>query len=106
MSKLKKNIDQPTPPPTVSRMEGNQMKSSNTEVADVNLMFGKKNFMYILGGFGLILLGMLLMSGGHMTSPDVWDESIIYSSTRTLLAPIVILSGLVLQVFAIFSKKD
>ena len=48
---------------------------------------------------------MLLMSGGSMPSPDVWDEDIIYSTRRTLIAPIVILIGLGLQVYAIFAKK-
>ena len=55
-------------------------------------------------GFGLIALGMLLMSGGAMPSPDVWDESIIYSFRRTVLAPFLMLAGLVVEVYAIFKK--
>ncbi len=70
-----------------------------------DFLFGRKNYMIMLGGLLLIGLGMLLMSGGSMPSPDVWDESIIYSKRRTLLAPIVILSGLGLQIYAIFVKK-
>jgi hypothetical protein len=46
------------------------------------------------------------MSGGHMPSPDVWDESLIYSTRRTLLAPVLILAGLSLQIVAIFTKKQ
>lgn len=68
-------------------------------------LFGRKNFLIMLVGIVLIGLGMLLMSGGAMPSPEVWDESIIYSKRRTLLAPIVILIGLGLQVYAIFAKK-
>jgi len=74
-----------------------------TEKAD--LLFGKKNFMFIGIGVGLIFLGLALMSGGHMPSPDVWDESLIYSHRRITLAPIVILAGLVVNVYAIFIKK-
>lgn len=75
--------------------------SASTE----GFLFGRKNFMIMLIGLALIGLGMLLMSGGAMPSPDVWDDSIIYSTRRTLIAPIVILIGLGLQIYAIFAKK-
>lgn len=66
------------------------------------LSFGKKNYQMMLIGVGLIALGFLLMSGGHMPDNNTWDESLIYSTRRTLLAPIVILAGLVVEIFAIF----
>lgn len=80
---------------------------SNTSSSAFNddLLFGKKNYMFIGIGVGLIFLGLALMSGGHMPSPDVWDESLIYSHRRITLAPIVILAGLVVNVYAIFIKK-
>ena len=58
----------------------------------------------MLGGIGLIMLGLLLMSGGGMPSPDVWDESIIYSARRTIIAPMVIILGIVANIVAIFYK--
>ncbi|HEX5625560.1 MAG TPA: DUF3098 domain-containing protein [Saprospiraceae bacterium] len=66
------------------------------------MTYGKNQFKWMLIGVGLIALGMILMSGGWMPSPDVWDESIIYSSRRLVLAPICILAGLALQIYAIF----
>ena len=66
--------------------------------------FGRDNYLWMGVGFVLVLIGMLLMSGGAMPSPDVWDESLIYSSRRTVLAPIVILAGLAVEVYAIFKK--
>jgi Protein of unknown function (DUF3098) len=74
--------------------------------SSVDLVFGKKNYYYIGGGALLILIGMFLMSGGSMPSPDVWDDNIIYSTRRTIIAPIFILAGLSLQIVAIFSKKN
>lgn len=68
------------------------------------LIFKKQNYLLMGLGAGLIFLGMLLMLGGSMPSPDVWDESLIYSFRRTVLAPVVILSGLVVEVFAIFKR--
>ncbi|MCB0685995.1 MAG: DUF3098 domain-containing protein [Saprospiraceae bacterium] len=68
------------------------------------LIFKKENYILMGAGAGLILLGLLLMSGGSMPSPDVWDDSIIYSFRRTVLAPVVILAGLVVEIFAIFKR--
>ncbi|MBK8346424.1 MAG: DUF3098 domain-containing protein [Saprospiraceae bacterium] len=69
------------------------------------LIFGKNNYKFILIGLGLIFLGLALMSGGHMPSPDVWDESLIYSPVRITVAPILILAGLIVNIYAIFVKK-
>ncbi|WP_367390245.1 DUF3098 domain-containing protein [Lewinella sp. LCG006] len=68
------------------------------------LTFNRETYIWMGIGFALVLVGMALMSGGHMPSADVWEEDIIYSFRRTVLAPIVILSGLVVAVFAIFKK--
>jgi len=66
------------------------------------LPFGRENFKWVAIGVALIALGMLLMMGGYNDNPEVWDESKIYSMRRILLAPIVILVGLGVQVYAIF----
>jgi len=78
--------------------------SSRSAKAAVNeeLLFGKQNYLFICAAFGLILLGMLLMMGGDMPDSNTWDESLIYSTRRTLIAPIVILIGLIVGVVAIF----
>ncbi len=83
--------------PTVAKSKG---KTNIPEKA--SLTFGKQN--YILMGIGIVLvfLGLFFMSGGDMPSPDVWDEGIIYSFRRTVLAPVVLLAGLVVEIFAIF----
>jgi hypothetical protein len=46
------------------------------------------------------------MSGGAMPSPDVWDDSIIFSKRRTLVGPFVIILGLLLEIYAIFHKGN
>lgn len=83
---------------------GKTDQSSDKETAKSDLIFGRKNYTIILIGVGFILLGMILMTGGHMPSPEVWDESLIYSFRRITLAPILILVGLGLNVYAIFVK--
>ena len=68
----------------------------------VELIFGKENYYWMALGVGLIVLGMFLMTGGEQPSPEVWDDSIIYSFRRITLAPILILAGVVVEVIAIF----
>ncbi len=77
---------------------------SAAAVANTEMLFGRENFKFILIGLALIFLGMILMIGGGMPSPDVWDESLIYSHRRITLAPILILAGLGVEVYAIFKK--
>ena len=60
--------------------------------------------MWMSIGAGLIALGLVLMSGGHMPSPDVWEPERIYGFRRTVLAPLVILAGLGVEIYAIFKK--
>ena len=66
------------------------------------LIFGKQNYIYLGIGFGLILIGLLLMQGGAMPNPDVWDESLIYSFRRITLAPLVMIAGFAMGIYAIF----
>jgi hypothetical protein len=68
------------------------------------LIFNKNNYMWMGIGLASIFIGMLLMMGGAMKDPNVWDPSVIYSTTRTVIAPIFILAGLGIQVYAIFKK--
>jgi hypothetical protein len=77
---------------------------SDASASNGNLVFGKRNYIFMGLGILLIIIGFVLMSGGHMPSPDVWDESLIYSPRRTVLAPFLILAGLVIEIIAIFRK--
>lgn len=80
------------------------IKRSTKEESSQPLLYGKSHYLLMGGGVVLIALGLALMAGGSMPSPDVWDESLIYSPRRTVLAPIVILAGLGLEIFAIFKR--
>ena len=82
---------------TVSRSQ-----ATATPAAPKEMIFGKENYIWMAIGAGLVALGLILMMGGGMDDPNVWDESIIYSFRITVLAPIVILTGLVVEIYAIF----
>lgn len=85
--------------PTVSRGRTAQKSTSTQE-----LIFGWENYKFMLIGVGFMALGMILMLGGDMPDPNVWDEDIIYSFRRTVLAPLLILIGIGVEVYAIFRK--
>ncbi len=84
--------------PTVSN------RKTSTVAVDKNeaLIFGRENYIYMGVGAALITLGLLLMSGGSMPDPNTWDPDIIYGFRRTVLAPIVILAGIAVEIYAIF----
>jgi len=67
-------------------------------------LFGKENYVWIVGGLVVMLLGLVLMAGGDSKDPNVFHKEEVYSFRRITIAPIVILIGLAIEVFAIFRK--
>ena len=87
-----------------SKVAKSKYQARKTSKAPQELIYKKGNFIWMAAGFGLIVIGLLLMSGGQMPSDDVWDESIIYSFRRITLAPIFLLAGLAVEIVAIFKR--
>jgi len=69
------------------------------------LLFDRKKYYLLIGGILLIALGFVLMIGGGSTDPNVFSYE-LYSFRRITLAPILVLLGFGLQLYAIFSKKS
>ena len=68
-------------------------------------IFTKDNYKWMLIGLVIIAVGMFLLSGGTSNKdPKVFDKDAVYSTTRITIAPILILLGLVIEIFAIFRK--
>ena len=67
-------------------------------------LFTKDNCKWMLIGGVIIALGFFLMSGGKSNDPNVFDYKEVYSSTRITIAPILIVIGLVVEIYAIFKK--
>jgi len=66
--------------------------------------FGKENYKLLLIGLGLIVLGFLLMIGGGSKDPNVFSYD-IFNFRRMTLAPILIIAGYVVEIFAIMKKS-
>lgn len=66
-------------------------------------VFGRENYRMLLIGLGVLAIGFLLMIGGGSDDLNVFTEE-IFSFRRITLAPIVILIGFVVVLFAIMKK--
>ena len=67
-------------------------------------LFTKENYLWMAAGAVVIAIGMILMAGGKSDNPGVFNDKEVYSTTRITIAPILILLGLGLEVFAIFKR--
>jgi|TARA_B100001540_G_C15444455_1_gene478205 membrane-bound ClpP family serine protease len=71
----------------------------------MDFVFKKKNYILLISGLVLILTGIFLMMGGESEDPNVFSEE-IFNFQRLTLAPILIVGGFVLEIFAIMLKSD
>ncbi len=74
----------------------NYMDSSKMPIDKVGLYI-------LLGGLALILLGFILMSGGGVKDPQVFNYA-MFDFRRIVLAPVFIVAGIVTIVVAIVRK--
>jgi len=65
---------------------------------------GKENFILLAISIVIIIIGFVLMSGGGTTEETGFDPD-IFNKRRLLVAPIVIMSGFGLVVYAILKKS-
>jgi membrane-bound ClpP family serine protease len=77
-------------------------KTSDKKIGSV---FGKVNYLLMLAGIVLMVLGYLLMIGGGSNDPNVFNPE-IFSPRRLTLAPILIFAGIVVNVIAILYKSN
>lgn len=69
------------------------------------LLFGKRNYKFMLIGIFFVALGFILMSGGGSEDPNIFNEE-IYSFRRIRLAPMLVILGFIIEVYAILTKPE
>ncbi|MBR9922085.1 MAG: DUF3098 domain-containing protein [Bacteroidetes bacterium] len=109
MSKSKKKVVVTTQKSTPAKGGSNRKGSGNRRGSSrqqptAEMVFDKQNYIWMGAGIVLIVLGLLLMSGGGMDDPNSWDANKIYGFRRTVLSPILLVAGLVVEIYAIFKK--
>lgn len=81
------------------------VKETNKKNVIVNTpIFGKENYMWMLGGLVVLAIGFFLMAGGKSANPNVFNDKEVYSTTRITIAPFLIVVGFVIEIIAIMKK--
>lgn len=65
----------------------------------------RKNYLLLAIGFLVVLTGFVLMTGGGSDSPDEFNYA-MFSWQRITLAPILVIGGFVVEIFAIMKRFD
>lgn len=68
-----------------------------------DFIFGKKNYTIMLVGLAVIVLGLILISGGGAENEASFSED-IFNTRRITIAPIVIITGFVIEIYAIMKR--
>ena len=70
---------------------------------DGKMALTTKNYILLLVGFAVIVLGFVLMSGGHSYDTEVFDYA-MFSWRRITLAPILVIGGFAFEIYAILKR--
>jgi Protein of unknown function (DUF3098) len=83
------------------------MSNEKKQPQSNNTLFGKQNYIWMLAGLAIMAIGFILMAGGKSADPNVFDDKDVNGFRRITLAPILIVAGLIVEIFAIMKKpKD
>jgi hypothetical protein len=80
-------------------------KNKDQNKAQGEFLFSKRNYMIMILGVAVILVGFMLMMGGGSDDPNVFNEE-IYNFRRIRLAPTIVLIGLAIEIYAIMASPN
>jgi len=108
MSTPQKPVARTTPPPAATPAPvAPKVTKSAPPQKEITFLFDKENYAWMAAGIALIFIGFMLMSGGKSANPHEFHYDEIYSFRRITLAPMIILLGFAIEVYAIMKKpKD
>jgi hypothetical protein len=69
------------------------------------LLFDRSKYTWLIVGLLVTAVGFILMIGGGSKDPNVFSED-IFSFRRITLAPILVLAGYGIQIYAIMKKTS
>jgi len=92
------NVKTGSPAPMTSRTAAKDKQT-------IDFAFGRINYIYMLVGIAFIFVGFILMAGGRSTDPNVFNPE-IFSFRRITLAPILVITGFVIEIYAIVKKAE
>ena len=75
-----------------------------TNPTNKQMTFTKKNYLWVIIGVVVLAIGMILMIGGGSSDPDVFNPA-MFNARRLVVAPILILVGFAIEIYAIMLKN-
>ena len=69
------------------------------------MVLKRKNYLFIVIGCLVVLLGFILMSGGGTENPEEFNEQALFSFRRITLAPFLVIAGYIVVLFGILKKE-
>lgn len=81
-------------------------KEQNSQPSNESRMaLTTKNYVLMLIGFAVIVLGFVLMTGGGSDSPNEFNYE-MFNFRRITLAPILVIGGFAFEIYAIMKRFD
>ncbi len=80
-----------------------QRTDSNAPNSSDSLPLSNRNYVWLAIGFVMIVLGFILMAGGASPSLEEFNYE-MFSFRRITLAPILVVAGFAVEVFAILKR--
>jgi len=78
-------------------------KQKSKEPIKMTFVFNKEKYIIMFIGIGFVLIGFLLMMGGGSKDPKVYSAD-LFSFRRITLAPILVMIGFVIEIYAIMKR--
>lgn len=91
---------QKKPAKVVQKKPAKVVKVSGSKQKLFMLPYKRINYILMIAGFAMIVIGFMLMAGGKQQG-EVFNFDEIYSFRRVTLAPIVVMLGFAVEVFAV-----
>lgn len=86
-----------------NQAENKSKKGSSKSKEEVTFVFTRQNYRLLIIGVLVIALGLLLMIGGGSNDPTIFSDK-IFNFQRLTLAPVLILAGFIIEIFAIMKR--
>lgn len=78
---------------------------NNNKPKMFDFAFGKENYILMIAGIIVMSIGYLLLTGGGSDDPNHFSYE-LFSARRLVVAPLVILAGIIVEIVAIMKKPS
>jgi hypothetical protein len=78
--------------------------TKNKDNNNSGFALGTINYILLIIGLVIIVVGFILMIGGKSDDPKIFNEDELFSDRRIVIAPVIVLFGFMFEIWAIMKK--